>query len=243
MASAALMRRPSPIVHIADHDSCSRDELCAILSSVGLETRPLATVDDLLACRPGLGPSCLVMEYRLQGMNGLELRARLLHAGFVMPVIYVSAHADIPIAVRAIKAGAVDFLTKPVGSQEVLDAIHVALEWDAAHKAELRARSELEAQLARLTAREREVMQHVTTGLMNKQVAGVLGLSEITVKVHRSNVMRKMGARSLADLISKASSLRDLGELDESRRPHRPPVGWGWPLARPAQFTASPTYT
>ncbi|HEX2554297.1 MAG TPA: LuxR C-terminal-related transcriptional regulator [Microvirga sp.] len=240
MALAASTGSPCPVVHIADHDPRSRDALCAVLSSVGFETRLFATVDELLGCRPGPGPSCLVMEYRLQGMNGLELRSRLLHAGIPMPVIFMSAHADIPIAVRAIKAGAVDFLTKPVRTQDVLDAVHTALEWDAALKADLRARGELEVQLGCLTQREREVMWHVTAGLMNKQVAGLLGLSEITVKVHRSNVMRKMGARSLADLIAKANVLAQVRAQDESRGPLRHAADRPR-RALPATFVGNPT--
>jgi FixJ family two-component response regulator len=140
-------------------------------------------------------------------VSGLDLQSQLVRQGISYPIIFMTGHGDIPMSVRAMKAGAVDFLAKPFRDQDMLDAVTAALERDAQHRAEAATRDDIRAQYETLTAREREVMGHVTAGLMNKQVAALIGLSEITVKIHRGNVMRKMGVRSLADLVRKAEAL------------------------------------
>jgi FixJ family two-component response regulator len=140
-------------------------------------------------------------------VSGLDLQSQLVRQGISYPIIFMTGHGDIPMSVRAMKAGAVDFLSKPFRDQDMLDAVTAALERDAQHRAEAATKEDIRAQYETLTAREREVMGHVTAGLMNKQVAALIGLSEITVKIHRGNVMRKMGVRSFADLVRKAEAL------------------------------------
>jgi FixJ family two-component response regulator len=214
----------APVVIVVDHDASTRDALGALMSSVGLASRLFASVPELLKSGIPNAPSCLIVEFRLPGMNGLELQARLRSANLETPVIFMSGHGDIQIAVGAMKAGAVDFLPKPVREQDLLDAVHLALERDARRRDQVAAREELESLFESLTAREREVMWHVTAGLMNKQVAGRMGLSEITVKVHRGNVMRKTKSRSLAELVSKAQTLFG---------PNRPTLQAVTPASRP----------
>jgi FixJ family two-component response regulator len=147
------------------------------------------------------------LDVRLPGVSGLDLQGQLARQGIDFPIIFMTGHGDIPMSVRAMKAGAVDFLSKPFRDQDMLDAVTAALERDTQRRSEAAAKEDLRAQYETLTAREREVMGYVTAGLMNKQVAGLIGLSEITVKIHRGNVMRKMGVRSLADLVRKAEAL------------------------------------
>ncbi len=198
---------PMPVVLVVDQDVQARETLGALLSSVGLRAELFGSVAELLQFGIPEGPSCLIMEFRLPVMNGLDVQARLRSSNIELPVIFVTGHGDIQLAVRAMKAGAVDFLAKPVREQELLDAVHIALERDTRRRAETTAQADLEALFESLTSREREVMWHVTAGLMNKQVAGIMHLSEITVKVHRGNVMRKMKAKSLAELVCKSRTL------------------------------------
>jgi FixJ family two-component response regulator len=200
-------RSPAPVVLLIDQDPSARESLGDLLRSVGLRSEGFGSVAEFLESGLPDAPSCLVMEFRLPAMNGLDVQARLRNANVDVPIIFVTSHGDIQIAVRAMKAGAVDFLPKPVREQDLLDSVHLALRNDAGRRAELIARAELEALYETLTSREREVMAHVAAGLMNKQIAHAMGLSEITVKVHRGNVMRKMNARSLAELVSKARDL------------------------------------
>ena len=152
-------------------------------------------------------PGCVILDVRLPGVNGLDVQDQLARLGVERPVIFMTGHGDIPMTVRAMKAGAVDFLAKPFRDQDMLDAVMAAIERDRRRRAETSALDDLRARYDRLTPREREVMAHVTAGLMNKQVAGLLGLSEITVKIHRGGVMRKMGVRALADLVRQAEAL------------------------------------
>ena len=196
-----------PTVLVVDDDLDLRESLGSLLRSIGLKVALFGTATELLAANRVEGPGCLVLDVRLPGVSGLDFQTQLARAGINMPIIFMTGHGDVPMTVRAMKAGAVDFLTKPFRDQDMLDAVTAALERDRTRRA---AEQEIEGvrQLyAALTPREKEVMGFVTKGLMNKQIAGEMALSEITVKIHRGNVMRKMAARSLADLVRMAESL------------------------------------
>ncbi|MDY0978898.1 response regulator transcription factor [Stenotrophomonas sp. CFBP8994] len=196
-----------PLVVVVDDDAAVRDALDSLLRSVGLQTRVLGAPSELLqAVLPDV-PGCIVLDVRLPGISGLDLQGQLAAQGIHLPIVFMTGHGDIPMTVRAMKAGAVDFLAKPFRDQDMLDAVSAAIERDTRRRQDMAARGSLETRYATLTPREREVMAHVVAGLMNKQVAGVLHLSEITVKIHRGNVMRKMGVRSLADLVRHAEAL------------------------------------
>ena len=195
------------LVVIVDDDPAVRDALDSLFRSVGFATRSFAAPAELLAAALPDGPACLVLDVRMPGLSGLDLQDRLARGGPGLPIVFMTGHGDIPLTVRAMKAGAVDFLAKPFRDQDMLDAVAAAIERDRARRAEVLALGDLRARYETLTAREREVMGHVVRGLMNKQVAGELGLSEITVKIHRGSVMRKMGVRSLADLVRQAEAL------------------------------------
>ncbi|SEN94843.1 response regulator transcription factor [Bradyrhizobium sp. OK095] len=195
------------VVIIVDDDAGIRASLDSLFRSVGLETRLFGSPAELLGGSLPDGPGCIVLDVRLPGVSGLDLQSQLVRQSISYPIIFMTGHGDIPMSVRAMKAGAVDFLAKPFRDQDMLDAVTTALERDAQHRVEAATRDDIRAQYETLTAREREVMGHVTGGLMNKQVAALIGLSEITVKIHRGNVMRKMGVRSLADLVRKAEAL------------------------------------
>ncbi|WP_315720787.1 MULTISPECIES: response regulator transcription factor [unclassified Bradyrhizobium] len=204
--------QPSPqssnaIVIIVDDDAGIRAALDSLFRSVGLQTRLFGSPAELLGSALTDGPGCIVLDVRLPGVSGLDLQSQLVRQGITHPIIFMTGHGDIPMTVRAMKAGAVDFLSKPFRDQDMLDAVTAALERDAQHRADAATREKVRVQYETLTAREREVMGHVTAGLMNKQVAALIGLSEITVKIHRGHVMRKMGVRSLADLVRKAEAL------------------------------------
>lgn len=195
---------PTPVVLVVDDDEAIRDALCDLLASVGIEALCFGSTQALLQTRLPDRPGCLVLDVRLPGASGLELQAQLARAGAPLPVIFMTGHGDIPMTVRAMKAGAVDFLTKPFRDQDMLDAVAAAIAASREQRRAAAAVQEAAALLETLTAREREVMAGVVRGLMNKQIAGELGISEITVKLHRGNVMRKMGVRSVADLVRKA---------------------------------------
>jgi FixJ family two-component response regulator len=196
-----------PLVVVVDDDAAVRDALDSLLRSVGLQTRVLGAPSELLqAVLPDV-PGCIVLDVRLPGISGLDLQGQLAAQGIHLPIVFMTGHGDIPMTVRAMKAGAVDFLAKPFRDQDMLDAVSAAIERDTRRRQDMAARGSLETRYATLTPREREVMAHVVAGLMNKQVAGELHLSEITVKIHRGNVMRKMGVRSLADLVRHAEAL------------------------------------
>lgn len=198
----------SPLVVIVEDDEGVREGLQDLLHSVGLDTLAYGATRDLLAATLPDRPGCLILDVRLPGSSGLDLQARLAAMGNRMPIIFMTGHGDIPMTVQAMKAGALDFLTKPFRDQDMLDAIAVAIERDRTRRASSAGVAELEALAATLTAREAEVMAQVVKGLLNKQIAHALGISEITVKIHRGNVMRKMAAGSVADLVRKTELLK-----------------------------------
>lgn len=198
----------APVVHIVDDDVSLRDALDSLFRSTGLETRQYGSAAAFMDAAPAPEtPGCLVLDVRLPGMSGLDFQEKLEGVGVRLPVILMTGHGDIPMTVRAMKAGAVDFLPKPFRDQEMLDAVSAALERDRARRGEAAALDTLKTAYATLSARERQVMTLVTAGKMNKQVAGDLHLSEITVKIHRGSVMRKMGAKSLAALVRMSETL------------------------------------
>jgi FixJ family two-component response regulator len=196
-----------PIVFVVDDDESMRKGLSNLVRSVDLCVKSFASAPEFLEMKLPDAPCCLVLDIRLPGVSGLDFQAKLAAAKIDIPVIFMTGHGDIPMTVRAMKAGAVEFLTKPFRDQDMLDAIQVALERDKSRHEKENAVSVLRAKFDSLTRREQEVMACVTRGLMNKQVAAEIGITENTVKVHRGNVTRKMGAKSLADLVRMADIL------------------------------------
>ncbi|WP_343712190.1 response regulator transcription factor [Inquilinus sp.] len=197
-----------PLVLIVDDDEAIREALTDLLRSVGIEAKSFGSTRELLEAAPTDRPGCLILDVRLPGLSGLDLQAQLQRSGNTRPIIFMTGHGDIPMSVRAMKAGALDFLTKPFRDQDMLDAVTAAIDQDRAQRQDAAAAKQAAALAATLTPREAEVMAAVVKGLMNKQIAGQLGISEITVKLHRGNVMRKMEVRSVADLVRKAELLQ-----------------------------------
>jgi FixJ family two-component response regulator len=197
----------TPLVLIVDDDEAIREALTDLLRSVGIEARSFGSTRELLDAAPTDRPGCLILDVRLPGLSGLDLQAQLARSGNTRPIIFMTGHGDIPMSVRAMKAGAMDFLTKPFRDQDMLDAVAAAIDKDRTQRREAATAKEAAALATALTPREAEVMAAVVKGLMNKQIAGQLGISEITVKLHRGNVMRKMDVRSVADLVRKAELL------------------------------------
>jgi FixJ family two-component response regulator len=199
-----------PTVFIIDDDRGMRQAIQDLVESVGLRAESFATGQEFLNKRRTSDPSCLVLDVRLPQMSGLDFQHRLTEIGMQIPIIFITAHGDIPMSVRALKSGAVDFLTKPFRDQDLLDAIQQALQRDRVvqqHEAEIR---ELRERYQGLTAREREVMGFVVSGLLNKQIASEIGASEATVKIHRGNVMEKMQAASFVELVRMADKLKPI---------------------------------
>jgi FixJ family two-component response regulator len=195
------------IVHVVDDDASMRGALESLFDSVGLETQSYAAARDFLAADLGDRPGCIVLDIRLPDINGLDFQSQLSATGIRLPIVMMTGHGDIPMSVRAMKHGAVDFLSKPFHDQDMLDAVLAAIERDRRRRAVDGGVSQLQQRFATLSPRERQVMMLVTSGKMNKQAAGDLGISEITVKIHRGAAMRKMNARTLADLVRMAEVL------------------------------------
>ena len=198
----------TPIVHVIDDDRGLRLSLDSLLRSVGLKTVLHETIPNFSVFTESVGPCCALVDVRLPGFSGLDFQDQLLKSEKSIPLIFMTGFGDIPMTVRAMRAGAIDFLPKPFRDQDMLDAVSRALEVDRQRRSKDSEVSSLRARYEDLSSREKEVMALVTTGLMNKQIAGRLSLSEVTVKIHRGSAMRKMGARTLADLIKMAEILR-----------------------------------
>ncbi|CAD5106613.1 response regulator transcription factor [Zestomonas carbonaria] len=196
-----------PFVYVVDDDTMLRESLGSLLRSIGLKVGLFGSAADFMAFNRPDVPSCMVLDVRLQGTSGLDFQTYLATANISLPIVFMTGHGDIAMTVRAMKAGAVDFLTKPFREQDLIDAVSLALSRDKLRRESERGLEELRSRYANLTAREQTVMALAVSGLMNKQIAGEIGLSEITVKIHRGHAMRKMNARSFADLVRMAEAL------------------------------------
>ncbi len=201
------MIEPSSLVFVVDDDASLREALKSLIRSVGLQVELFGSAQEFLQRKRPDVPSCLVLDIRLPGTSGLDFQRRLAEAGISIPIIFITGHGDIPMSVRAMKAGAVEFLTKPFRDQDLLDAIHTGLERDRARRQRDSEVAAVRERFEWLTPREREVLPLVVSGLPNKQIAAKIGTSETTVKVHRSQLMRKMGANSLPELVRMAERL------------------------------------
>ena len=196
-----------PVVFVVEDDPSIRRALTNLFQSVGLEVEVFGSASEMLQSKLPDVASCLVLDVRLPGLSGLDFQTELARANIQTPIIFMTGHGDIPMTVRAMKGGAVDFLTKPFRDQDMLDAVMMAIERDRKRREADKIVASLQTRFEALTSREREILALVSSGLMNKQIAAELGLAEITVKIHRGHIMKKMGAKSLADLVMKAETL------------------------------------
>jgi FixJ family two-component response regulator len=207
------MTEPQPSVVVIDDDPDIREALGSLLQSVGLQVRALESVEEFLKSGRPKGPTCLVLDVRLRGRSGLDFQRELSAAKIDVPIIFITAHGDVPMSVQAMKGGALEFLTKPIRDQDLLDAIQLGLLRDRARRESERALASLRERFETLTPRERQVMTELLKGRLNKQIAGDIGVSEVTVKFHRGQVMRKMKASSLLDLARMAEKLKLAPEM------------------------------
>lgn len=205
-----MSTQDGPTVFIVDDDADVRESLQELLESVGLHSKSFGTAQEFLGSPRSDGPSCLILDVRLPGISGLDLQQELKRGKVSIPIIFLSAHADVPMSVRAMKSGAVEFLTKPFRHQDLLDAVQRSLTRDRIVREKQRDTAELRLRYATLSVREREVMSLVVSGMLNKQIAGELGASEATVKMHRSQAMKKMQAKSLPELVRMADKLKSI---------------------------------
>ncbi len=202
----------APVVFVVDDDPSVRSSLKFLLSSVGLQVESFDSAETFLQRKPPDAPSCLVLDVRLRGLSGLDFQRELTARNIRIPIVFVTGHGDIPMSVRAMKAGAIEFLTKPYRDQDLLDAVRIALDRDRARREQEKDLTDLQQRFDSLTPREQEVISKVVSGMLNKQIAGELGTAENTVKVHRSRAMEKMNAQSFADLVRMIEKLKGPAE-------------------------------
>jgi FixJ family two-component response regulator len=206
-SAGAAASAEQPIVFVVDDDAPTRQALARLFYSVQLRVEVFASAQEFLQSKRPDVPSCLVLDVRLPGLSGLDFQTELTNADIRIPIVFITGHGDIPMSVRAMKAGAVDFLLKPFRDQDLLDAVASAIQRDQARRDDEKMTSDVRMRFSSLTPREREIMALVASGLLSKQIAAQIDVSEITVKVHRSHLMKKMGARSVADLVRMATVL------------------------------------